>query len=186
MRILLLIACTALFAAPSFSQELSRKEERKLIKQLKKEQQAEEAARAAELVGLMVHHRRFVLEADQLRDKRGNLSHVSNMINFVAADSIEGVIQVGSYYYVGLNGVGGVTVEGDISSYRYNQNPKNGSFNVSYNLRTSSGTYDVRMHVFPDGRADATISSTWPGRVTYLGKLVPPGASRVYQGRTSF
>jgi hypothetical protein len=185
------IICTALailLAIPMFSQEpeISKKEQRKVQKELKKEKQAEEAANKAALVELMVEYRRFVLEADRLRDKRGVTANVASNLNFVASDSITGVIQIGSYQYVGSNGVGGITVEGSISNYEYSKNEKNGTWMVSYNVRSSTGTYDVRMTVFPDGRAEATVSSNWPGRVNYLGYLVPPASSRVWKGTTRY
>jgi hypothetical protein len=180
---LALIMSIALF---SQEQELSKKEQKQLQKKLKKEQQAEELAQKAVLTAVMVEHRTFVLEAEQLRDKRGQAVTVPSMLNFIAADSITGVIQIGSNEYVGLNGVGGITVEGPISNYEYTFNEKNGTHSVSYNINSTLGHYDVRMTTFPDGRADATISSTWPGRVNYIGYLVPPGASRVYKGTTTF
>lgn len=184
MKTMIILTTICIIAVSSFAQEpeLSRREMRKLERELKKEQQAEEAARKREIVDLMVEHRRFVLEADRLRDKRGNTMIVSPTINFVAADSVSGVLQIGSNYYVGQNGVGGITVEGSISDYEYSRNKRNESYYVSYNLRTPTGTYDVRMTVFPEGRADATISSSWPGQLNYSGHLVPPSLSRVYKG----
>jgi len=134
------------------------------------------------LTRLMVEHQQFVLEADQLRDKRGNTVNVSSMINFIACDSVNGVIQIGSNSYVGMNGVGGITIEGPISNYKYELNEKNGTYSVSYNVRSSTGNYDVRMTVFGEGRADASVSSSWPGRLSYSGYLVRPATSKVYKG----
>ena len=182
MKSIVIIAALCLLTVSSFSQELSKKEQRKLYKEIKKEQEAEEAALKAEFVKMMLHQRRFVLEAEQLRDRGGNMIYVSSMINFVAADSISGVIQVGSNTYVGLNGVGGITLEGRISNYEFTYNEKKGSHFLKYNLQTSSGTYDVRMSISAGGRADATISSSWPGKLTYVGNIVPPASSRVYKG----
>lgn len=182
MKRVIIILVALLMVGPVFSQELSRKERRQLEKEMKKEQQAEEAARKAELVNLMVIHQRFVLEADQLRDKRGNSVQVSSTINFIAADSISGVIQVGSNSYVGRNGVGGITVEGPLSNYKYTVNEKNGYYNVTYDLRTKAGTYMVRMNISSNGRADAEVSSSWPGKLNYSGYLIPPAISKVYQG----
>ncbi|MGW8316776.1 MAG: DUF4251 domain-containing protein [Bacteroidales bacterium] len=186
MRQILLIGLALLIAIPAFSQELSKKEQRKLDKELKKEQLAKENEMQAALVKMMVEHKRFVLEANQLRDKRGNMVNVSSNLNFVAVDSISGVLQIGNNAYVGLNGVGGITEEGSVSGYEYSLNEKNGSYNVKYFLRSPGGTYDVQMVVHSSGRADATISSTWPGRLTYSGFLIPPGASRVWKGTTRY
>ena len=182
MKRIIFFLVAFILATPTFSQELSKKERRKLEKEMKQEQQAEEAARKAELVNMMVIHQYFVLEADQLKDKRGNSVQVSSTINFIAADSISGVIQVGSNSYVGRNGVGGITVEGPLSNYIYTLNEENGYYNVTYDLRTNSGTYMVRMNISSNGRADAEVSSSWPGKLNYSGYIVPIATSRVYQG----
>ena len=183
MKRVITIVLVALLTLPAFSQELSRKEQKKLEKELKKEQKAEELAQRAEVVNAMILYRQFVLEANMLRDKRGNSLNVSSNINFIAADSLTGVIQVGSNTYIGRNGVGGVTVEGSIADYKYTRHEKSGSYSVSYYLRTPVGSYDVRLTAFPDGRADATVSSTtWGDQLRYSGYLVPPGISRVFKG----
>jgi len=186
MKKLITILAAMLFAITAFSQEaeqgLSKKEQRKLDKELKKEQQAKEAELKSELIGLMVVYQRFVLEADQLSDKRGNSVQVSSTINFVAADSINSVIQIGQESYVGLNGVGGITIEGPITNYKFTRDEKKGFYNISYNIRSTMGSYDVQITAYNDGRATAMISSNWPGKLNYSGYLVPPVNSRVYKG----
>ena len=188
MKKILLVVLALLVGLPGFAQEqeLTKKEQRQLQKQLKKEQQEEQARQQAALISLMVEYRRFVLEADRLRDKRGNTVNVPSNLNFVASDSITGVIQIGSHQYVGSNGVGGITVEGTITNYQFSRHEKSGTYTVSYNIRSSTGHYDIQMSVFPDGRADATVSSNWPGRVNYSGYLVPPAQSRVWKGTTRY
>jgi hypothetical protein len=183
MKRLIGIVLAVLLALPVFTQELSQKEQKKLEKELKKEQQAEVAAQQAVVVDAMVQYQRFVLEANTLRDKRGNSLQVSSNINFIAADSLTGVIQVGSNTYIGRNGVGGITVDGSIADYKYTRHEKSGSYSISYYLRTPVGSYDVRLTAYPDGRADADVSSTtWGDRLHYSGYLVPPGISRVFKG----
>jgi hypothetical protein len=186
MKVNILVLAALLIAVPVSSQELSKKEQKKLEKELRKEQQAKEAELQSALVRLMVENQRFVLEANRLRDKRGNMVNVSSNINFVAVDSLSGVLQIGNNAYVGLNGVGGITEEGQVAGYQYTLNEKNGTYNVRYNLRSPGGNYDVQMVVYSNGRADATVTSTWPGRLNYSGFLVAPGASRVWKGTTRY
>ena len=183
MKRVIIIGLAVLIALPTFAQELSKKEQRKLEKELKKEREAEEAAYKAELVTAMVEYQRFVLEANTLRDKRGNSVPVTSNINFVSADSLTGVIQVGSNLYVGRNGVGGITIEGKVSEYKYSKHEKSGSFNISYIVRSPVGSYDVQITAYPDSRADATVrSTTWGDQLRYSGFLVPISLSRVYKG----
>lgn len=180
--LILILAVSMVIPAFGQEQELSKKDQKALQKQLKKEQKAEEAAKRTLMVGLMVEHRKFVLEADRLQDSRGNTVQVSSMINFVACDSVNGVIQIGSDLYIGGNGVGGITVEGPIANYKSSFNEKNGTYSISFDIRSTIGAYDVRISVYREGRAEATVTSTWPGRLNYSGYLVPPGVSKVYKG----
>jgi len=183
MKRVSIFVLAVLLSLPALAQELSKKEQRQLDKELKKELKAEEAAQQAAVVDAMVVYNRFVLEANTLKDKRGNSIQVSSKINFIASDSITGVIQVGSNTYIGSNGVGGITVEGPIADYKYTKNEKNGSYYITYYLRTPVGSYDVRITAFSDGRADADVSSTtWGDKLRYSGYLVPTGISRVYKG----
>lgn len=183
MKRALSIVLVVMLALPAFTQELSKSEQRKLQKQLKKEQQAEELAKKAEVTDAMVNYARFVLEANSLRNKQGQSIQVTSALNFVAADSTTGVLQIGDDAGIGPNGVGGVTVEGNISDYKFTLQEKSGSYNITYYLQTPAGTYDVRMTAFPEGRAEATISNaTWGGRIVFSGFLIPPGISRVYKG----
>ena len=173
----------AFLTLPAFTQELSKKEQKKLQKELKNEQKAAEAAQKAELVTAMVEYQRFVLEANTLRDKRGNSVPVASNINFISADSLSGVIQVGSNLYVGRNGVGGITIDGTISNYKFSRQEKSGTYNITYMLRSPVGSYDVQITAYPDNRADATVrSTTWGDQLRYSGYLVPLGLSRVYKG----
>jgi hypothetical protein len=184
MKRVLIIILAASMLIPAFAQEqeLSKKEQKALQKQLKKEQEAEEATKRALMVGLMIEHRKFVLEADRLQDSRGNSANVSSMINFVACDSVNGVVQIGSDLYIGGNGVGGITVEGPIGNYKSSYNEKNGTYSISYNIRSNIGAYDVRISIYGEGRAEATVTSNWPGRLNYSGYLVTPAVSKVYKG----
>ncbi|MDX2430184.1 MAG: DUF4251 domain-containing protein [Bacteroides sp.] len=181
----LVIVLFMISPATTQAQELSKKEQKALQKELKKEQQADEAAKRTLMIGFMVEHQDFVLEANRLQDAKGNSTSVSSMINFIACDSVHGVIQIGSDLYIGGNGVGGVTVEGPIANYKFTLNEKKGTYSLSYTVRSSIGIYDVRMSIYREGRAEATVTSNWPGRLNYSGYLIPSSVSKVYKG-TSF
>jgi hypothetical protein len=183
MKRVIIFVIAAMVSLPAFTQELSKREQKKLEKEMRKEQKAAEAAQKAEIVTAMVEYQRFVLEANILRDKRGNAVTVAPNLNFISADSLTGVIQVGSNLYVGRNGVGGITVDGAVSNYAFTKHERSGSYNITYMLRTPVGSYDVQISARPDGKADATIrSTTWGDQLRYSGDLVPLGLSRVYKG----
>jgi len=162
---------------------LSKREQRKLIKEEMQRQADKEAERYAKLVDQMVKSATFVLEADMLYDRYGNSRMVQYSINFISADSTRGVLQVGSNAYLGRNGVGGVTIDGAISSYEYTHNEKKGTYVVNYMLRSPVGSYDINMTIQSGGRADARVSGNLSsGSLRYSGRLVHPAESRVFKG----
>lgn len=171
---------------PDSALELTPKEIRKLEKQLQKEARLAKKAEVAAVVEAMVTQQKFVLEIDQLSFKDGTTESVSNTINFLAMDSMVCILQVGELSYIGENGVGGTTMKARIDDYKVKKH-KNGNHTMSFNLRTSVGTYDVRMTANPNSRGEAILTSMTHGQqITYRGQLVPPGRANIYKGTTNY
>jgi len=132
----------------------------------------------------LLTEKNFVLEADYLGNQYGNLRPVSPNVNFIKVKSNEGVLQTGYFSGMGLNGVGGVTTEGRIQSWKINKNFKNLSYNLQFSISTTLGFYDVSMFVTADNYAVATITGLTPGRLIYQGHLETVDNSRVFKGTT--
>ena len=189
MKRILIVLITMAFIIPAWGQEegeLSRREKRKLERQERKARMEEEREKTAKLVEYMAENQQFVLEANLLFDKYGQSFPVSPNINFVAVDSLEGVIQIGSNMYIGSNGVGGVTLEGSVGNYEFTENEKKGYYSISYSLTTSAGTYDVFMTMNKNGNADATVRGNFGGSIRYSGDVEHPSVSRVYKGMSLY
>ncbi len=187
MKTLLTLLAAFVFVLGTFSQEetqqLSKKEIKKLQKEQKKADQAAEAERMAEVTSFMVRQQQFVLEADYLSDKYGQRVPVTTTINFVLVDSLVGTVQFGDAEAIGYNGVGGVTVDGRVTKYEYSViGKKKDSYSIRLILMSSIGTYDITLMVNSQGSADAQIRGNWSGQLNYHGKLVPLTLSRVYKG----
>ena len=129
---------------------------------------------------------RYVLEANYLQDKYGSLITVSSNLNFIMVNGLKGVLQTGTDLRQGYNGVGGVTAEGSIQTYKMNRNKQNFSHTITFNLITNLGTFDILLTVYADNSAQATISGTTSGKLTWKGQLVPLDRSRVYKGQQTF
>ena len=78
----------------------------------------------------MLENKDFVLEADYLQDRYGNRVLVNSTINFVAVDSTEATIQIGSNFRIGPNGVGGVTAQGNINKWELTEDTKHKAFTL--------------------------------------------------------
>jgi hypothetical protein len=134
----------------------------------------------------LLNAKSFVLEADFLADKYGERVAVVPNVNFVKVDQSNGILQTGSDFRVGYNGVGGVTAEGTLSGWKVTKNLKSLSYNLRFSLLTNIGIYDIFMTVTSDNHAEATITGLGPGRLTWEGHLETVNNSGVFKGRETF
>ena len=183
LAILFLACASVLGASAQDDMKLSKSELKKLQKEQKKAEQAALEEEMKGLVDAMITYQQFVLEADYLSDKYGTRIPVQSNINFIIADSLEGVLQFGSAMTIGYNGVGGSTINGKINNYKYQTiGKKKDSYSVSFSFNSSLGTYDITLMVTSNGNADATVRGNWSGSLSYHGRLVPISLSRIYKG----
>lgn len=186
--ILATLFCSISLSILSQEEVYSKKEQ----KQIQKEERL--AAKEAENDLLrfqtesMLQMRRFVLEADYLSDKSGKRVAVNSTINFIKIDSLKLVMQLGSNYGVGYNGVGGITIDGRVTKYdlKIIEGKKGKSYNLIIMVMSSTGNYDIMLMINDVGSTDATIRSNTSGQLRYYGKLVPIELSKVYKGSPTY
>jgi len=163
------------------------KEQRTYEKQKQREARDKEREENIEMTSQMVKLHRFVLEADYLSNKYGVRIPVSSDINFIMVDSTDAVLQTGSAFNVGFNGVGGETVSGRITKFDYKMTGKNkDSYSIQMVVLSPIGVYDISLLINPEGYADANLRGNWSGQLNYHGRLVPLGLSKVYTGHTRY
>ena len=127
----------------------------------------------------------FVLEADRLVLKRGESVLVQSDINFVAVKGDKAVIQVAPFSGPGVNGVGGITVDGNVSDVEM-YTDRRGNLTLSMYVSGSVAACSLTV-ILPKGgfTATARIDPTYSGDdISLVGEIVPAEASRVYQGMT--
>lgn len=175
--ILILTFGFSLMTSLSYSQEL------KLSRQELKE--AKKAALYAnfQAIDTLLQRKAFVLEADYLQDYYGNLIPVTSTLNFIKVNGEKAVWQTGSNYYMGYNGVGGVTAEGDLNNWKISKDLKHMSYTITFGVTTDIGQYDVLLMISADNTARATITGLTNGRLTYQGNIVALYNSRVFKGQ---
>ena len=158
---------------------------------VKPDKQERKEARKAQLAAnyivldSILNSRRFVLEADFLQDRSGYMVSVSSTLNFVKVDGPNGVLQTGSEFRQGYNGVGGVTAEGNIGEYKISKDSKHLSYTVTFNLLTNIGIFDIVLTVSSNSNATATITATTSGRLTWNGHLMTIDNSRIFKGQNT-
>jgi len=148
----------------------------------KKEKRKAKSEKEYQVIKEMLQNKSFVLEANFLQDKYGRRVIVNKGLNFVSVDSAEAVIQIGSNYRVGPNGVGGVTAKGRITSWELKENTKNKRFDVRMNVMSQIGIYDIYFSVTSSGKAMAYLTGLTSGHLTFDGDIVPWSETTVYEG----
>lgn len=128
----------------------------------------------------------FTLEADNVVFKYGERAYVTPLTNFVSVSDGKAVIQTSFNIPVaGPNGMGGITVDGNISKYKMSVE-KNGNVSVSFyvmgtlancqvNISLYGGSNKATVELFPTFNSD---------RLTLEGAILPNSKSFVVQGRT--
>ena len=157
----------------------------KLTRQELKEARKTELTMNFNILDSLLNAKSFVLEADYLQGRYGDRIPVMSNLNFIKVNESTGILQTGSSFSQGYNGVGGVTAEGAIDSWKVYKDAKRMNYTVHFSLITNIGHYDVLLNVSANTRASATITGLWPGRLTWDGHLVTIDNSRVFKGQNT-
>lgn len=163
----------------------SHSQERKLTRQEKKEVRKVQLEANFRILDSLLNARSFVLVADYLQNRYGDRVIVTPNLNFIKISEESGILQTGSNWGMGYNGVGGVTAEGTIGKWTVFKDPRRMSYTLQFSLLTNIGNYDVLMTVMSDASARATITGSGRDKLTWDGNLETIGNSRVFKGRNT-
>lgn len=162
-KYLFMLAAVMLLAASANSQYYNQKTAEKLSKKEQRMLRKEENRKAFELnkaIGKnLIENRDFVLQADRLSSKTGPIVAVSRQTNFIMINGEDMVIQYGlNNAQIGLNGVGGITLEGKIKNFEAKDRGEGKPFMVNVQFYTPylNGIATVQINV-KGNRADATL-----------------------------
>jgi hypothetical protein len=125
----------------------------------------------------------FVLEARLLKFSDGDRIPVSTTLNFVALDSLNATVQIGSFQHAGYNGVGGITEPGKVKNWKFSRDDKRKNFFITFTIICDRHTYDVMLNSDYSGYADATLNGIRAGSLTFEGNIVSPDDSVIYKGQ---
>lgn len=130
----------------------------------------------------------FVLEADNIMFPNGIIRYVTSSTNYVEVQDGQGIVQTAFSnfsYNPDPNGLGGVTVQGNISEPEI-KTDKHG--NVFYNFSISGIAISATISITLTGgtnEASAYISPNFNNNnITMTGHIVPYEESVVFQGMT--
>lgn len=159
--------------------QLTRKEQKEARKaQLKANFQA---------IDTLLQRKSIVLQADYLSNQYGDRIPVTSSLNFIKIEPDQVILQTGNNMgNLGYNGLGGVTAEGTLNSWKITKDAKHLNYTVRFTVTTNIGTYDVLMLIGANNNASATITGLTNGQLIYTGKVKAVYNASVYKGQRSY
>lgn len=158
-----------------------RREEAKALENIRDSISFQEAVEA-------IQNGNWVLEADNVIFRNGLMRFVSSNTNYVAAKNGEGTVQTAFNNFVySPNGLGGITVEGNISGGKISQD-KDG--NIFYNFSIFGGGISATLNLTltaDTNEASIYICPNFNGNnLTMNGYLYPYEQATIFEGTTSW
>ena len=133
-----------------------------------------------------IRNRQFVLEADQVMFRGGETAYVTSSTNFVLVNQSRGTVQVAfNTPYPGPNGIGGVTVDGQVSDLQTTTD-KRGNINIQFSIQGIGISAQIFINLYKgSNQTNVTVSPNFNGNtLTLSGKLIPLNQSAIFKGRS--
>lgn len=126
----------------------------------------------------------WALEANNVNFFNGITRFVSSNTNYISCEDGEGTVQTAfNNFSYSPNGLGGVTVQGDVVGERMSTD-KDG--NIYYSFSIQGGAISATVYLTLTGgtnQASATVNPNFSGRsMTFDGYLVPYDQASIFQG----
>ena len=129
-------------------------------------------------------NRDFVLEATSVTFKNGTTAFVNSTTNFISLKGNKAVVQISpSVMASGPNGVGGVTVEGNVTDLQVRTDNK-GRTTLSMNVMGIGINAQIEVYMYEGtNRATATVYPNFNSNTLWIqGSIVPYENSNVFEG----
>lgn len=179
----LLMGIALLSALPGWAQTQASKQDRKISKQEQKEIAQQQANQQFEIARQALKDSMFVVEVDRIIGQLGRTVYVSKNENFVLMNKDCASVQLAVLSaFAGLNGVGGVTLAGNISDVQ-ERIDKHGNITYQFRIQGNSISSTVIVTLFNgDNQVSVVMNSTFSNdRITFYGRLMPTEASKVFK-----
>lgn len=194
-RVLFLVIVLLLCVATTVDAQQTRKERRDAKREAIKKKRAAERVKEMQLDSIAflkaldaIENNSFVLEADNIMFPTGIIRYVTSATNYVQVVGNEGILQTAFSnfsYSPSPNGLGGVTVDGKISTPKISKDEHG---NVHYEFSITGIAVSATIMITLTGgtnEASAYISPNFNGNnITMTGHIVPYDESVVFQGIT--
>lgn len=140
-----------------------------------------------EIIKKAVESKNFIVEADRASFNRGRSVNVSSVTNFISVKDESAVIQISTLPGSGMNGVGGITVEGSLSGYEI-RTSKRGAMYITFDVMGPAVSANVTISLPKNGeRVSVRINGNFnTSEIALNGTIMPTFESKVFQGTTIY
>ncbi len=181
MKKFVLILLSALFVITGFAQEVSKKEARQAKREAEKKEAHEKYLKAVQLM----KDKTFIVTAQTITFRSGQQIFPDESINFLKVNEGKGVIQIAPRTAMnpGFNGLGGITIEGDLSNVKESENKKKNHYTMSFTINGLAGTAQITVNLYGSDQASVMVQGMYSGvSFTLNGILEAVGDATIYQG----
>lgn len=149
----------------------------------KKEQKRKASDEKLKEIYKVLKSRQFIIEANGVFGNSGDTYNVNPSINFFFVDSSSSTIQLSFDGLIGWNGVGGVTVDGNIDKYDLKELKSGKPITlIGSIIGRIGGNLQFTMYVNSSGMATVEVNGNWGSRITFQGRLFTLADSKVFKG----
>ena len=180
-----LVVLIALLGASVFS--LKAQELPDTVYYDKKVRKAQEQMAQRARTWKVLEERQFVLESYTIRNSYNQSLAVSPATNFVLFDSTRCVIQLAHPQYIGVNGLGGITLDGEVERYELKEKRDGKAMVLNVTVHnTGYGSMTITLTVSGNGYGTASVNTVQGGRIKFQGNVVRLDESIVFEGIKRF
>lgn len=133
-----------------------------------------------------VKDKTYVLEAQQVYNKIGEVFQMTPSTNFVYLDGENAIVQLSFNGLIGWNGVGGITIKGRITKYEFDDSNKNKPIYIRMTIQGSEGFHDIVLWVSNSGMGEAQVTDIRGNLIKFTGDIVSLSNTRVFIGSERF
>lgn len=181
----LLLGCSILFSTDLWAQTQSFGQDRKMSRKEQKEIAQQQANQQFEIARQALKDSMFVVEVDRIIGQLGRTVYVTPNENFVLMNKDYASVQLAVLSaFAGLNGVGGVTLAGQVSDVQ-ERIDKHGNVTCQFRVQGNSISSTVIVTLYHgDNQVSVVMNSTFSNdRITFYGRLVPAQTSNVFKAQ---
>ncbi len=181
MKNILIIILISIFGLQVNAQETKTKRE---LKEEKKAQELEKRSTYRKIQEQWVDNKTYVLEAQQVYNKAGEMFQLSPSTNFVHINGDQAIVQLSFNGLVGWNGVGGITIKGKISNYKVDYENKNKPIYIRMTIQGNKGFQDITLWLSNSGKGEAEVLDYKGSKIKFTGDVVSLDDSHVFIGNS--